>query len=106
MGVLRVALNQLINQRKEERKGDEGVIWENEEKDLLCLQMQEAHLIGTLRWLHWHCGPSPLPACPGSESLRLTAALQLLQCQPHAGARRSDAQARDLGFLRLLGEVI
>lgn len=109
MGVLRVVLNRHVNQREEECKGGGGTTWESEEKDLLRLQMQEAHLIGTLRCLHWHCGPSPPPACPRSESLQLPAALRLLQCQSHAGERRSDAQARDLGFLRnfgLWGEVI
>lgn len=85
MGVLRVALNQRVHQRKEERKGGEGTIWENEEKDLLCLQMQEAHLIGTLRWPHWHCGPSPPPASPGSESLQLTAACSCCSASPTRG---------------------
>lgn len=49
-------LNQHIAQRKNECKGGGASVQENEVKYLLCMQMQETHLIHNFRWLNWPCG--------------------------------------------------
>lgn len=99
-------LNQHITQRKIEHKGGGANVQENEVKYLLCVQMQETHLIHTFRRLTGPCG-EPEQHFHSLSALGLTAAsLRAAVCQSHARARSFDAQPRGSDFLGLLGDVM
>lgn len=102
-------LNQHLAKRKNERKGGGASVQENGVKYLLCVQMQETHLIHTFGWLNWPCRE------PGQHlhSLSALSALQphcvLLYASPmqeQEGLMCSQETQISLDFWETLSEIV